>query len=109
MLHFVIRKSAHLVEYFVFGLLVLHAVRSERRGWQWRWGMIAIALAAGYAAVDEMHQAFEPTRGPSLSDVGLDTLGAAFAQFCAAWWSLRHRRQPETERVELSGGAPPAG
>lgn len=108
-LHFMIRKSAHLVEYFIFSSLVFHSIRGERKGWQWRWGLIAIAIAAGYAAVDEIHQAFEPTRGPALSDVGLDTIGAVLAQLCAAWWSLRHRRPPETERVELSGGAPPAG
>jgi len=109
LIHFVIRKCAHLVEYFVFSLLVLHSIRGSRKGWQWRWGLIAIAVAAGYAAVDELHQAFEPTRGPSLSDVGLDTLGAALAQLCAAWWSLRHRSSSKTERVELPGGTPPAG
>jgi len=107
LLHFVIRKCAHLVEYFIFSSLVFHSIRGERKGWQWRWGLIAVAVATGYAAIDEIHQAFEPTRGPALSDVGLDTLGAALAQL-SAWWSLRHRRPPETERVELSGG-PPAG
>jgi VanZ family protein len=105
-MHFVIRKSAHLVEYFIFSLLVLHAIRGERKGWQWQWGLIAIAVAAGYAAVDELHQAFEPTRGPSLWDVGLDTLGAALAQLSAASWSFR-RRPLEAERVELHDGAPP--
>ena len=107
--HFFIRKFAHLVEYSIFGLLVLHAIRDERKGWQWRWGLITIAVAAGYAAVDELHQAFVPTRGPSVWDVGLDTLGAAFAQLCAAWWWLHHRRSPQPERVELRDGAPPAG
>ena len=107
--HFLIRKSGHLIEYFIFGLLVLHAVRGECKGWQWRWGLIVIAIAAGYAATDELHQAFVPNRGPSLSDVGLDTVGAAFAQLCAAWWWFRHRRPPQPERVELRDGAPPAG
>ena len=105
-IHLVIRKYAHLVEYFIFSLLVLHSIRGERKGWQWRWGLIAIAVAAGYAAVDELHQAFEPTRGPSMWDVGLDALGATLAQLCAALWSLRHR-SPDTEGIGLSGGAPP--
>ncbi len=107
-MHFVIRKSAHLVEYFILSLLVLHSIRGERKGWQWQWGLIAIAVAAGYAVIDELHQAFEPTRGPSLWDVGLDTFGAALAQMGAGWWSRRHRQSPEAERVELPGGAPPA-
>lgn len=106
-IHLVIRKCAHLVEYFIFSLLVLHSIRGERKGWHWRWGLIAIAVATGYAAVDELHQAFEPTRGPSMWDVGLDTLGATLAQLCAAWRSLRHRPPPETEGIELTGGAPP--
>jgi len=108
-MHIATRKSAHLVEYFVFSLLLLHSVRGDRKGWQWRWGLITVLVAAGYAAVDELHQAFEPTRGPSLLDVGLDTLGAALAQLCAASWSLRHRTSSEEESVESPGGAPPAG
>ncbi len=108
-IHLVIRKSAHLGEYFIFSLLVLHAVRGERKGWPWRWAIATVAIAACYAAIDELHQAFEPAREPSIFDVGLDTLGAALAQMCGAWWLLRRRRSPETGRVELPGGAPPTG
>ncbi|MNL79991.1 VanZ like family protein [compost metagenome] len=53
--------------------------------------MFAWAAATAYAATDEWHQAFVPGRGPALTDVGIDSLGAATA-LLAAW--LRRRLQP---------------
>jgi VanZ family protein len=87
--HFYIRKSAHVFEYFLFSLLVLRGIRAGRAGWRWAWPLAVMAVAAGYAALDELHQAFVPSRGPSMYDVLLDTCGAAVAQ-CVAWlWTLR--------------------
>lgn len=84
-LHGSIRKAAHVGEYFIFSLLVFRSIRGERRGWQLQWGLAALAIAASYAALDEVHQAFVPTRKPSLIDVLRDTSGAALAQLWA-WW-----------------------
>jgi VanZ family protein len=92
-IHLLIRKSAHITEYFVFSLLTLEAIRGDRRGWNWRWGITAIVIAAVYAATDEFHQEFVPTRGPSVIDAMIDTLGAAIAQFAMAWWTLRRNRR----------------
>jgi len=39
--------------------------------------VVAFAIAVGYAGSDELHQAFSPTRHPSIVDVGIDALGAA--------------------------------
>ncbi len=88
-LHFLIRKSAHFVEYFIFGLLVLRAIRGERRGWALRWGLAALAIAAAYAALDEFHQSFVPGRMASPWDSLLDTTGALAAQFLAWLYALR--------------------
>jgi VanZ family protein len=83
--HHYIRKSAHVFEYFVLSLLLLRALRGGQDGWKWQWAVTALLTAAGWAALDEIHQAFVPSRGPSMFDVLIDVCGAAAAQlFCAA-------------------------
>jgi len=81
--HFLIRKCAHVGEYFLFSLLVLRGVRGEERGWRLPCGLAALAVVACYAALDEVHQAFVPTRGASPRDVLLDLAGAVLAQVLA--------------------------
>lgn len=87
-LHAGIRKAAHLLEYFVFSLLLFRAIRADRPGWKLSWALAAVVLAACYAVSDEVHQAFVPTRGASARDVLLDSAGAAAAQLLT-WWRGR--------------------
>jgi VanZ family protein len=91
--HFFIRKSAHLCEYFLLSLLVLRGIRAGRREWRWPWALAALAVAACYAGLDELHQAFVPGRSASLYDVMLDSAGAALAQIIAAMWTWRATRR----------------
>lgn len=93
-LHAIIRKCAHLGEYFVFGVLIFRALRARQHGWRFRWACMAILLAALYAASDEFHQSFVPSRGPAVSDVLLDTEGAIAAQL-VTWLALRRQVRPE--------------
>lgn len=73
-LHELIRKGAHVFEYLVLAVLLVGALHSEglRGG-----GLAATALALGvaYAALDETHQAFVPSRTASPRDVVVDTVG----------------------------------
>ncbi len=85
-LHHWIRKGAHVIEYFLFSLLVFHGIRGGREGWHFSWALMALALSAGFAASDELHQLFVPHRGASPLDVLLDTLGAGAGQMFGAWW-----------------------
>jgi len=92
-LHFLIRKTAHFTEYFAFSFLLLRAVRGENRGWQIRWAISAIMIAAGYSALDEFHQSFVPSRTASPWDSLLDTTGAATAQIVLwLWFRFRGRK-----------------
>lgn len=80
MVHFLVRKAAHLGEYAIFGALVFRAIRAGREGWNWRWALAAIVIAALYAASDEWHQSFVPSRTASAWDVLIDATGATLAQ-----------------------------
>ena len=76
MINLLVRKGAHMAEYAVLFLLyrrALHASGARRPGFA------ALCLCACYAATDEGHQAFVAGRGPSVADVGIDSLGAALA------------------------------
>lgn len=75
-IHHVVRKSAHFVEYFVLYLLLFRGFRGERRGWRLSWASAAMGIAAIYAVLDELHQVFVASRGPSVWDSLLDSTGA---------------------------------
>ena len=104
-LQFLIRKAAHFTEYFVFSFFLLRAVRGEHRGWQIRWAITALVIAAGYSALDEFHQWFVPSRTASPWDSLLDTTGAATAQF-VLWLWLRFSSRQGTDAVEEVAPAP---
>lgn len=78
-INIVIRKCAHFTEYFIFYLLLYRGLRLGRKGWQWSWGVTALAIAGGYAILDELHQSFVPSRTASGWDSLLDSTGALVA------------------------------
>ncbi|HKD64831.1 MAG TPA: VanZ family protein [Candidatus Acidoferrales bacterium] len=97
LIHYVIRKSGHFIEYFVLGLLLIHALRAGKRDFSLRWALMAVLIVAGYASLDEFHQRFVPGRGAAVSDVLLDTTGGAAAQLVVAafmrWRGARTGRE----------------
>jgi len=79
--HEIIRKCAHLTEYFVLSLLVFRAFKADRtEKHDWRWAFYSILTVVLFACSDEFHQLFVPTRGSSIYDVGIDTVGGILAQ-----------------------------
>ena len=98
--HFLVRKAGHVSEYAVLATLLWWALRPPtppagaapsrlvgRRDW------LAIGLAAAFAASDEFHQAYVPSRGASVADVCLDSVGAALGVLCLwTWLRVRGRR-----------------
>jgi VanZ family protein len=89
-IHHMIRKCAHVVEYFAFGLLVLRALRSGRTGWCWTWAYSTMLVVAGFSLMDEFHQIFVPGRGASVFDSLLDTCAGALAVLI--FWIITLRR-----------------
>ncbi len=86
-LDFVVRKVGHMV---VFGILVLLFWRPLVRGAVSRPSAWAFGMALGYAASDEVHQAFVAGRRASIVDVGIDAAGALIA--LAGVVAIRSRR-----------------
>jgi VanZ family protein len=88
--HFLFRKCAHLTEYAVLSLLLWRAlrkpVRNDLRPWRWNEAFTAIFIVFLYAATDEFHQIYVPTRTPHFTDVLIDTFGATCAMI--ALWTL---------------------
>jgi VanZ family protein len=79
--HLILRKLAHLTEYFISGLLLFRAFRngSYKRG-EWFWAVSSLLVIVFIAASDEFHQSFVSTRTASLVDVGIDIFGGFLAQ-----------------------------
>ncbi len=81
LVHGVIRKLAHLTEYFILSLLLFRAFKGESIGDHgWRWAFSSILVVAIFAMTDEFHQMFVSSRTPSIVDVGIDTIGGILAQ-----------------------------
>lgn len=89
-----VRKLAHFSEFALLGFLVRLLMHSYRVRFGWGWAWLASTL---YACTDELHQMFSDARGPSLKDVGIDSLGAAagigVACLLLALFAARQRRK----------------
>ena len=87
----VIRKCGHLAEYAFLAILLWRAwmLRPALRPpivWRWRDALPPFLLCVGYAALDEIHQAFVPSRVASVRDVMVDGGGAALGLALLWWW-----------------------
>lgn len=78
-LNYVVRKIAHMSEYFILALLVLNLIYQFKGKIYYKYYIMAICFCAVYATTDEFHQTFVPGRTGQFSDVLIDTLGASIA------------------------------
>lgn len=78
--HFLVRKCGHLSEYAVLAVLcwraLMHSRSAKSSDQAMKCAIIAFIVSVIYAASDEYHQSFIPTRGPSVRDVMIDSCGS---------------------------------
>lgn len=91
----VVRKGSHLTEYAILGGLAWRALRQPRkedqhnkRPWNRKHALAAVAIATLFALSDEWHQSTVPTRQGQFSDVLIDAAGAS-AGLMAIWMAGR--------------------
>ena len=110
LVHFLVRKAAHLTEYAILGLLVLRAVRmssaAQTNPRSLRLLGIALLFSAAYAATDEFHQSFVAQRTACVQDVLIDTTGALVGLAIA---SLSRRTIRKAEDDSAPNATPVAG
>jgi VanZ family protein len=94
-IHHGIRKCGHLAEYAILALLVwraLHLSKNNLPPWSWPKVGGTLLIVFLYAASDEFHQRFVPTRTALVSDVFIDTAGGAIG-LLALWIFCRWRKR----------------
>ncbi len=80
-IHWLIRKAAHLVVYFVLGCLLFRALCGDAlQKWCLRLSVYSVILLTIFALVDELHQSSVPSRTFLLSDVAINSSGVMFSQ-----------------------------
>ena len=94
MINFVLRRAAHVTEYFIMALLPFRAFRgNSAESWNWRWFSGAIIVVVLWAVIDEFHQSFVPARTACLMDVGIDAAGGLLALIVCALRYHYHKNQ----------------
>ncbi len=79
---FILRKLAHVFEYFVLALLVAFGIlKGKINNLTKKKAITIFILTFLYAVSDEIHQSFVPTRNGSFKDVLIDSFGILLAVF----------------------------
>ncbi len=115
----VLRKTGHFMGYGILGVLVFFALRYTNRDrlapllprrwgtclhdlWQMEWVWLSVGVTVITASLDEIHQAFIPSRTGRWQDVALDTCGAAVLQIIIYLFSLAALNRRRVGQPEFS-------
>lgn len=93
-----VRKCAHMVEYAILMYLWFRSLYTVRERFS-RTVIVSVVLSVLYAASDEWHQSFVPSRDGTITDVGWDATGAILMGLFL--WYVYVRGAQETKRKVL--------
>lgn len=96
--HFLVRKAAHVTEYAILTGLLFRALRGLIGGFWWR-AAVALVSAMIFAAADEFHQTFIPSRTGSIYDILVDYCGALTGILICRMLVLRWRDSKHDDRI----------
>jgi VanZ family protein len=75
-LTFITRKLAHIIAYFILGILMFFVVRAYAPNTR-KAILVSLLFVCLYAVTDEFHQTFVPGRSGEVRDVLIDTTAGA--------------------------------
>jgi VanZ family protein len=93
MIHIVIRKTGHFMEYYLLAFLLFRAFRGKSKTMRMRWILYAGCIAVGYGALDEFLQTMTPFRTGSVYDWMIDTSGVV-----AVLWIITAKYRPASKK-----------
>jgi VanZ family protein len=98
-IHYYVRKAAHMTEYFMLAIAISFPLYVYKVRGFWL-VLLAGIICVGFAGLDEYHQTFVADRGPSIRDVGIDSIGSFIGillvqAFC---WSTLHNPSARKRR-----------
>ncbi len=86
----IVRKSAHMILYFIFALLIEYALSSKVAPFKKR-GIVILKIIVVLASLDEFHQTFIEGRSGNVIDVLIDCAGAIAALYFL--YLVKYRKQ----------------
>lgn len=89
LIDFVVKKGGHMAGYALLSMACLHGLTGKNHPNRTR-AAAAVAMAVLYAITDEFHQTFTPGRNASITDVGIDAVGATLGVL--VWVAIRRWR-----------------
>jgi VanZ family protein len=91
LIHLLFRKAGHVTEYAILAVLLWRALRGSFAALSRRTiSICTFFVAASFAASDEFHQSFVPSRTATLHDVFIDCVGVMLAiSLCAIFSRAR--------------------
>jgi len=91
LLDLIVKKGGHALGYGLLALSYLHGLKGNSGEIVPRWLYMAWGIAVLFSTTDEFHQSFVPGRHPAVTDVLIDSVGAATALFLADWYYKQKR------------------
>ena len=88
-----IRKTAHVTEYAILSILAFRAVSFGDPRFRHRNVVGPLLIGVLYAASDEYHQSFYPSRGAAAADVFFDSFGVLTGQLICLWRTATLQRR----------------
>ncbi len=96
-LDLLVKKGGHAFGYGLLALAFLNGLIGDSKGVRARWFYLAWLMAVAYSTTDEFHQTFTLGRHPAVTDVLIDSVGAAVALILAYKYYKQKRPATETD------------
>ena len=83
---FNLRKTAHVVEYFILAILAYRAFAFGRPTFRHQNVTLPLVFSIAYAVSDEYHQSLTSLREGAATDVTFDFIGIVLGLLCCLWY-----------------------